>query len=55
MDKTMNVGLYLEDFSLLNKITNRLKSKEFNLRHVKKVPKDNREISVIISKDKLNN
>ena len=55
MDKTMNVGLYLEDFSLLNKITNRLKSKEFNLRHLKKVPKDNREISVIISKDKLNN
>ena len=55
MDKTMNVGLYLEDFSLLNKITNRLKSKEFNLRHLKKVPKGNREISVIISKDKLNN
>jgi len=49
----MIVGLYLSDFSLLNKITNKLKSKEFNLKHVKKVPKDSNEISVIISKEKL--
>jgi len=51
----MIVGLYLEDFSLLNKVTNRLKSKEFSLRHVKKVPENNDEISVIISKKRLKN
>ena len=51
----MIVGLYLEDFSLLNKVTNRLKSKEFSLRHVKKVPEKNDEISVIISKERLKN
>ena len=51
----MIVGLYLEDFSLLNKVTNRLKSKEFSLRHVKKVPEKNNEISVIISKERLKN
>ena len=51
----MIVGLYLEDFSLLNKITKRLKSKEFILRHLKKVPKDSSEIAVIISKDEIKN
>ncbi|MDP6917088.1 MAG: hypothetical protein QF895_03955 [SAR86 cluster bacterium] len=51
----MIIGLYLDDFSLLNKITNKLKSKEFNLKHVKKVPENNDEISVIISKEKLKN
>ena len=51
----MIVGLYLEDFSLLNKVTNRLKSKEFSLRHVKKVPENSDEISVIISKEILKN
>ena len=51
----MIIGLYIDDFSLLNKITNKLKSKEFNLKHVKKLPKDSNEISIIISKEKLKN
>jgi len=49
----MIVGLYLEDFSLLNKITNKLKGKEFTLRHVKDVSKISRDISIIISESKI--
>ena len=51
----MIVGLYLDDFSLLNKVTNKLKSKEFNLKHVKSIPNVGEKIAVVISKDRLKN
>ena len=47
----MIIGLYLDDFSLLNKITSKIKSKEFILRHIKEIPPNDKNISVIISKD----
>ena len=49
----MIIGLYLEDFSLLNKITSKIKSKEFILRHIKNISKIDKDISVIISKDTI--
>ena len=51
----MIIGLYLDDFSLLNRITNKIKSKEFILRHVKNISRIDKEISVIISKDYIMN
>ena len=49
----MIIGLYLDDFSLLNRITSKIKSKEFILRHIKEIPPNDKNISVIISKDRL--
>ena len=49
----MIIGLYLDDFSLLNRITSKIKSKELILRHIKKIPPNDKNISVIISKDRL--
>ena len=49
----MIIGLYLDDFSLLNKITSKIKSKEFILRHIKEIPPNDKNISVIISKDRI--
>ncbi len=51
----MIVGLYLNDFSLLNRITSKIKSKEFILRHIKNISKIDKEISVMISKDYIVN
>jgi len=47
----MIIGLYLDDFSLLNRITSKIKSKEFTLRHIKNISRINKEISIVISKD----
>ena len=47
----MIVGLYLDDFSLLNRITSRIQSKEFTLRHIKNISRIDKMISVVISKD----
>ena len=49
----MIVGLYLEDFSLLNKITNKLKGKEFTLRHIKNISRIDKDIAIIISENKI--
>ena len=49
----MIIGLYLDDFSLLNRITSKIKSKEFILRHIKEIPPNDKNISVIISKDRI--
>ena len=49
----MIIGIYLEDFSLLNQITSKIKSKEFILRHIKNISKIDKDISVIISKDTI--
>jgi hypothetical protein len=51
MDQTVIIGLYLDDFSLLNKITRKIKSKEFTLRHIKNISRIDNEITVVISKD----
>jgi len=51
----MIIGLYLDDFSLLNRITSKIKSKEFILRHIKNISRIDKEISVIISKDYIVN
>ena len=51
----MIIGLYLDDFSLLNKITSKIKSKEFILRHIQNIARIDKEISVIISKDYILN
>ena len=47
----MIVGLYLDDFSLLNRITSRIQSKEFTLRHIKNIFRIDKKISIVISKD----
>lgn len=51
----MIIGLYLDDFSLLNRITSKIKSKEFILRHIKEIPPNDKNISVIISKNIIHN
>ncbi len=51
----MIIGLYLNDFSLLNRITSKIKSKEFILRHINNISRIDKEISVMISKDYIMN
>jgi len=55
MDKTMRVGILVNNFSLLNKITRKIKNSEFNLKHLKKIPKLTHEIDVIVTDKQLEN
>ena len=49
----MIVGLYINDFALLNKITNKIADKKIKLRHVENLPIKDKEIQLIISKKKI--
>ena len=55
MDKTMKVGILVNNFSLLNKITRKIKNSEFNLKHLKKIPKYDHEVDIIVSDKQLEN
>ena len=52
MDKTLIIGLYINDFSLLNKITSKIKDKKIKLKHVNNPIKD-KDIKIIISKKRI--
>ncbi len=49
MDKAMIVGILTNNFSKLNHITRKLKNAEFNLVHLKKIPRVDHEIDVIVT------
>ena len=55
MDKTMRVGILVNNFSLLNKITRRIKNSEFNLKHLKNIPNYDHEVDIIVSDKPLEN
>ena len=44
----MIVGILTNNFSKLNHITRKLKNAEFNLVHLKKIPRIDHEIDVIV-------
>jgi len=48
----LNVGLYINDFALLNKITSKIKDKKIKLKHVNNPIKD-KDIKIIISKKRI--
>ena len=50
----MIIGLYINDFALLNNITSKIKDKKIKLRHVKKISEIDHEIEVLISKKRIN-
>jgi len=47
------IGLYINDFALLNKITNKIADKKIKLRHVENLPIKDKEIQLIISKKRI--
>ena len=49
----MIIGLYINDFSLLNKITSKIKDKKIKLKHVNDFRVINNEIEVLISKSRV--
>ena len=51
----MNVGIYTNDFGLLNKITTKIKDRTIKLTQVKDVPIKNKNIQVLISEKKVIN
>jgi len=51
----MKVGLLIKNFSLLNKITRKIKNAEFNLKHLKDVPTFAHDVDVIITDKELGN
>ena len=55
MDKTMRVGILVNNFSLLNKITRKIKNSEFNLKHLKKIPSYDHEVDIIVTDKPLKN
>ncbi len=55
MDKTMRVGILVNNFSLLNKITRKIKNSEFNLKHLKTIPNYDHEVDIIVSDKPLEN
>ena len=51
----MRVGIFVDNFSLLNKITHKIKNSEFNLKHLKSIPKFEHEIDIIVTNQILEN
>ncbi len=49
----MIVGLYINDFALLNRITNKIKDKNIKLKHIKTLPINDNSIQVLISKKRI--
>lgn len=49
----MIIGLYINDFALLNNITSKIKDKNIKLRHVKNTAIIDNEIRVLISKKRI--
>lgn len=55
MDKTMRIGILVNNFSLLNKITRKIKNSEFTLKHLKKIPELDHEVDIIVTDKHLDN
>jgi len=51
----MRVGIIVNNFSLLNKITRKIKNSEFNLKHLKNIPNYDHEVDIIVSDKPLEN
>ena len=51
----MKVGIFVDNFSLLNKITRKIKNSEFNLKHLKNIPKFDHEVDIIVTNKILEN
>jgi len=51
----MIIGLYTKDFSLLNKITNKINDKIIKLKHVKNLPIKDDDVKVLIAKRRIRN
>jgi len=49
----LNVGLYINDFALLNNITSKIKDKKIKLKHVNDFRAINNKIEVLISKSRI--
>ncbi len=49
----MIVGLYINDFALLNKMTDKIKDKNIKLKHIKTLPITDNSIQVLISKKRI--
>ena len=49
----MIVGLYINDFALLNKMTDKIKDKNIKLKHIKTLPISDDSIQVLISKKRI--
>ena len=49
----MIVGLYINDFALLNRITNKIKDKNIKLKHIRTLPISDNSIQVLITKKKI--
>ena len=49
----MIVGLYINDFALLNKITNKITDKRIKLKHLKNLPIEDNDIQILISKRRI--
>ena len=51
----MIVGIYTEDFALLNKITNKINDKRIKLKHIPNLPINDSSIKVLITKKRIKN
>ena len=51
----MRVGILTNNFSKLNHITRKLKNAEFNLVHLKKIPRIDHEMNVIVTDEPIEN
>ena len=49
----MNVGLYVNDFALLNRITSKIKNEKIKLNHINDFPINDNEINVLISEKRI--
>ena len=49
----MIVGIYTNDFALLNKITNKINDSKIKLRHIENLPIKARDIDVLITKKRI--
>lgn len=49
----MRVGILTNNFSKLNRITRKIKNTEFNLVHLKKIPRIDHEIDVIVTDEPM--
>ena len=49
------MGLFINDFALLNKITNNIKDKNIKLKHIKKLPVRDKKINILVSQKRIKN
>ena len=51
----MRIGILTDNFSKLNRITRKIKNKEFNLKHLKKIPELDHDIDVLVTDEIVKN